>query len=98
MAWCGLLADPHTMSDEDRERALRLVGYLRKHPALYLNLDEDEAGQKGVKAASKLLGAKIQIVRIPRLLPRESVEETLTPDPSPDGRGDQNKEASNDKE
>jgi len=81
MAWCGLLADPQTMSDEDRERVLRLVGYLRKHPALYLNLDEDEAGQKGVKAAAKLLGAKVQIVRIPRLLPREAVEEKAVSEP-----------------
>jgi DNA primase len=73
MAWCGLLGDPQHLGDEDRERLLRLVGYLRKHPALYLHLDEDEAGQKGIRDAAKLLGAKVQIVKMTRLMPREDV-------------------------
>lgn len=66
MAFCGLLGDPSQMAPEDAERMRKLAGYLKKHPALYLALDDDEAGQKAVRLGAKLIGPKVQIVRMRR--------------------------------
>lgn len=64
MAFCGLLGDPNQMSPEDGERMRKLVAYIGKHPSVYLCLDEDEAGQNGMRLAAKWLGPKLQIVRM----------------------------------
>ena len=75
MAWCGLLGDPDQLADDDRERMMRLAGYLKRHPALYLALDEDEAGQKAIRLAAKLLGPRVQIVHMgSRAVTREEVK------------------------
>jgi DNA primase len=74
MAFCGLLGDIGQMSPEDGERFRRLIAYLQKHPALYLALDDDEAGQKAIRHAAKALGPKIQIVHMTKLLPRGEVK------------------------
>lgn len=70
MAFCGLLGDIALMTPEDAERFRRLAAYLLKHPQLYLALDDDDAGQKAVRLAAKMLGPKIQIVKMTRLVPR----------------------------
>jgi hypothetical protein len=62
MAFCGLLADPNSMSPEDGDRMRKLVTFIKKHPSIYLSLDDDEAGQKAVRLAAKWLGPKVQIV------------------------------------
>lgn len=71
MAFCGLLGDPAQMAPEDGERLRRLAGQIKKHPAVYLHFDEDEAGQKTIKMAAKLLGPKLQIMRMSRQYTRE---------------------------
>ena len=71
MAFCGLLGDPERMAPEDGERLRKLAGYIKKHPAVYLQLDDDDAGQKVVHWAAKLLGPRTQIVRMVQLKPRE---------------------------
>lgn len=71
MAFCGLLGDPAEMASEDAERMRNLAVSINKHPAVYLALDDDEAGQKGLRLAAKLLGPKIQILRMSRPMPRE---------------------------
>ena len=71
MAFCGLLGDPNQISPEDGERLRKLAAYLKKHPALYLSLDDDEAGQKATRLAAKWLGPKVQIVRMSRAYTRE---------------------------
>ena len=71
MAFCGLLGDIGQMAPEDTERARRLAAYIKKHPAVYLALDDDEAGQKAIRFAAKMLGMKVQIVRMSRLTPRD---------------------------
>jgi len=71
MAFCGLLGDIDQMAPEDAERARRLAAYIKKHPSVYLALDDDEAGQKAIRLAGKMLGPKIQIVRMTRLMPRD---------------------------
>ena len=49
----------------------KLAAYLKKHPSLYLSLDDDEAGQKALRLAAKLLGPKVQIVHMSRAYTRE---------------------------
>jgi hypothetical protein len=71
MAFCGLLGDPTQMSPEDGERMRKLAGFIKKHPAVFLSLDDDEAGQKALHVAAKLLGPKIQILRMSRQWTRE---------------------------
>ena len=71
MAFCGLLGDPEQMAPEDGERMRKLAGQIKKHPAVYLSLDDDDAGQKGVRLAAKLLGPKVQILRMSRAMPRD---------------------------
>lgn len=71
MAFCGLLADPKQASPEDAERMRKLATYLKKHPSLYLSLDDDEAGQKATRLAALWLGPKVQIVRMSRAYTRE---------------------------
>lgn len=75
MAFCGLLGDMDQMAPEDADRLRRHAAHIRKHPVLYLALDEDEAGQKVIRLAAKLLGPKIQIVRMTRLTPRNEANE-----------------------
>lgn len=71
MAFCGLLGDIGQMAPEDGERFRRLTAYIMKHPAVYLALDDDEAGQKAIRMAAKMLGPKVQIVRMSRLVARD---------------------------
>lgn len=70
MAWCGLLGDISQMAVEDAERLRKLAGYLKKHPALYLALDDDDAGRAAIPMAAKVLGVKIQVVRMSQASPR----------------------------
>jgi len=70
MAFCGLLGDPKQMAPEDGERMRKLAAYINKHPAVYLCLDDDEAGQKAIKQAGSLLGAKVQIVHMWEMITR----------------------------
>jgi hypothetical protein len=74
MAFCGLLGDPERMAPEDGERLRKLAGYIKKHPAVYLQLDNDEAGQKVVHWAAKLLGPRTQIVRMSQAYTREDAD------------------------
>jgi DNA primase len=74
MAFCGLLGDPERMAPEDGERLRKLAGYIKKHPAVYLQLDNDEAGQKVVHWAAKLLGPRTQIVRMSQAYTREDAK------------------------
>ena len=78
MAFCGLLGDLGQMAPEDAEPMRRLAAYLHKHPALYLNFDDDEPGQRAIRLAAKLLGPKIQIVRMPRPTSRDDAVEPIT--------------------
>lgn len=66
MAFCGLMGEVAFMAPEDAERLRGLAGWILKHPAVYLMLDEDEAGQKAVKQAAGLLGPKVQVMRMGR--------------------------------
>jgi lactam utilization protein B len=74
MAFCGLLGDPERMAPEDGERLRKLAGYIKKHPAVYLQLDNDEAGQKVVHWAAKLLGPRTQIVKMSQAYTREDAK------------------------
>lgn len=76
LAFCGLLGDPAHVSPEDGERMRRMAAFIRKHPAVYLCLDEDEAGAKAVKLAAQLLGPKVQILRMSRAMPRNSSDQS----------------------
>lgn len=73
MAFCGLLGDPSQMAPEDGERMRKLAAFVNKHPAVYLCLDADEAGQKATRLAAKLLGPKVQILRMSRAVSREQL-------------------------
>lgn len=70
IAFCGLMGDIATMTPEDGERMRQLAAYINKHPAFYLFMDDDEAGQKTVAMAAKLLGPKMMVGRMTRLQPR----------------------------
>lgn len=74
MAFCGLLGDPERMAPEDGERLRKLAGYIKKHPAVYLQLDNDDAGQKVVHWAAKLLGPRTQIVKMSQAYTREDAK------------------------
>jgi hypothetical protein len=77
MAFCGLLGDPRQMAPEDGERMRKLAAYINKHPAVYLCLDSDEAGQKAIRQAAGMLGPKVQVVKMWSTSPvREKVEES----------------------
>jgi len=76
MAFCGLLGDPGQMAPEDAERMRKLAGYIHKHPAVYWQFDDDEAGEKAVRLAAKMVGAKVQIVRMSRQWSREDAAES----------------------
>jgi hypothetical protein len=82
VAFCGLLGNLETMGEDSLAQVRQLAAYLKKHPALYLNLDEDEEGQKAIKTAVRLLGPKVQIVRIPRLVGRNEANEVEDESPS----------------
>jgi len=77
MAFCGLLGDVSQMTPEDAEKLRRLAAYINKHPAVYLQLDDDEAGQKAIKLAAGLLGPKMQIVRMIRPVSREDAKAAI---------------------
>lgn len=62
MGFCGLLGDVTQVSPEEAERLRKLAGAIKKHPSVYLQLDDDDAGNKAVRLAAKLLGPKVQIV------------------------------------
>src|SRR3990172_1994707 len=79
VAFCGLLGDISQMAMEDAERLRKMAAWVNKHPAVYLFLDDDEAGQKAVKEAAKLLWMKVQIGRMSRLMAREDMAPPLTP-------------------
>jgi hypothetical protein len=80
MAWCGLLGDVSQMAVEDAERLRKQAAYIKKHPALYLALDDDEAGQASLPMAAKLLGPKIQIVRMSKPKSQDDADENIEDD------------------
>jgi DNA primase len=71
LAFCGLMGEIGYMATEDAERLRKLAAWINKHPAVYLFLDDDEAGQKAVKQAAHLIGMKIQVGRMTRLVARD---------------------------
>lgn len=71
LAFCGLMGEIAFMAAEDAERLRKMAEWINKHPAVYLFLDDDEAGQKAVKQAASLLGMKVQVGRMTRLLARD---------------------------
>ena len=73
LAFCGLMGEIAFMAAEDAERLRKMAEWINKHPAVYLFLDDDEAGQKAVKQAASLLGMKVQVGRMTRLLARDEV-------------------------
>lgn len=75
MAFCGLMGDIGNMEPEDAERLRKLAAWINKHPSVYLFLDDDEAGQKAIRHAANLIGMKVQIGHMPRLLPREEASD-----------------------
>lgn len=82
MAFCGLLGDPSQVAAEDAERMRKLAGYIHKHPAVYWQFDDDEAGQKAVRLAAKMVGPKVQIVRMSRQWSREDADASSAPEGS----------------
>jgi len=80
MAWCGLLGDVSQMAVEDAERLRKQAAYIKKHPALYLAMDDDEAGQAVLPLAAKLLGPKIQIVRMTKPKSQDDADENIEDD------------------
>ncbi len=74
VALCGLMGETKNLAPEDAERTRKLAGYLMKHSQVYLALDEDEAGQESMRAAGRLLGPKVQIVRMDMTWTREDAE------------------------
>ena len=71
VAFCGLMGEIGNMSPEEAERLRKLAGWVNKHPAVYLFLDDDEAGQKAIRQAAHLLGMKVQIGRMMWLVTRD---------------------------
>ena len=82
MAFCGLLGDPSQVAPEDAERMRKLAGYIHKHPAVYWQFDDDEAGQKAVRLAAKMVGPKVQIVRMSRQWSRDDADASSAADAS----------------
>jgi len=76
MAFCGLLGDISQMAPDEAERLRKLAMYIKKHPAAYLAMDDDDAGQAAIPLAAKLLGPKIQIVRMIKPYTREDAVES----------------------
>lgn len=77
VALCGLLGDFERKAGEERDRILREVNRLKKHPALYLSLDEDQAGQEAIRLAGKLFGPTVQVVRESKLRRKRDIEESM---------------------
>ena len=71
VAFCGLMGNFEHKQMEEQERLLREINKLKRHPQLYLCLDDDEAGQRAIKAAGKLFGPTMQVVRWSKLRGRE---------------------------
>lgn len=74
MAFCGLLGDVTQVSPDEAERMRKLAAQINKHASVYLHFDEDEAGQKAIRLAAKLLGPKIQILRMIGRYPLQDAE------------------------
>jgi len=66
MAFCGLLGDVTQVAPEEAERMRKLAAQINKYSSVFLHLDDDDAGQKAIRLAAKLLGPKIQIVQMTR--------------------------------
>jgi len=66
MAFCGLLGDVTQVAPEEAERMRKMGALINKHSAVYLHFDEDEAGQKAIRLAAKLLGPKVQVMHMTR--------------------------------
>lgn len=71
VAFCGLMGEIAYMSPEEAERLRKIAAWINKHPAVYLFLDADEAGEKAIRQAAKLIGMKVQIGRMSRLMSRD---------------------------
>lgn len=71
LAFCGLMGEISFMAVEDAERLRKMAEWINKHPQVYLFLDDDEPGQKAVRQAAHLLGIKVQVGRMTRLLARD---------------------------
>lgn len=71
LAFCGLMGEIGNMSPEEAERLRKLAGWINKRSAVYLFLDDDEPGQKAIRQAAHLLGMKVQIGRMTRLVARD---------------------------
>lgn len=71
IAFCGLMGDIAVMTPEDADRIRQLGGYINKHPVFYLFMDDDEPGQKAVRYAAKILGPKMMVGRMTRLMARD---------------------------
>lgn len=73
LAFCGLLkGDFASLSPEAAERLRQMAAWINKHKAVYLAMDDDEAGQKAMRQAGNLLGLKFQVLRMTRMMPREA--------------------------
>lgn len=59
------------MAPDEAERLRKLAAWINKHPAVYLFLDDDAPGQKAIRQAAHLLGMKVQIGRMARLVSRD---------------------------
>jgi len=66
LAFCGLLGDVTQVAPEEAERMRKMGTLINKYPAVYLHFDEDEAGQKAIRLAAKLLGPKVQVMHMTR--------------------------------
>jgi DNA primase len=77
IALCGIVGNLENRSSEEQERIMQMVHKLKKnHPALYYAPDNDEAGQKAIKAVGKLFGPTVQVVRWSRVVTRKDKEKT----------------------
>jgi hypothetical protein len=77
MAFCGLLGDVTQVAPEEAERMRKMAALINKHPAVYLQFDNDEPGQKAIRLAAKLLGPKIQIVQMSKAYSREDAKSDI---------------------
>lgn len=71
LAFCGLMGEIANMAPDEAERLRKLAAWINKHPAVYLFLDDDAPGQKAIRQAAHLLGMKVQIGRMARLVSRD---------------------------
>lgn len=81
MAFCGLLGDVTQVAPEEAERMRKMAALINKYKAVYLHLDADEAGQKAIRLAAKLLGPKVQIVQMSKAYSREDAKADASTSP-----------------